>query len=119
MTTPSVVSASNPLNHYIWGSNCVAWTFVDSKDLTVKLERMPPGTEEVLHYHNQSQQFFYILKGKAVFEVNDVILIVHAGEGIHIEAGSEHRIMNKEEVQTLEFIVCSQPSTQNDRSNLV
>ncbi|MCW3109958.1 MAG: cupin [Segetibacter sp.] len=116
--TPSVVSTSRPLSRYEWGNNCEAFNFVDNKDLSVKLERMPAGTEEVLHYHSVSQQFFYILKGRAVFEVDEVILIVHAGEGLHLEAGRKHRIMNKEE-ETLEFIVCSQPSAQNDRQNLI
>ena len=117
--TPSVVSTSRPLGYYKWGSNCEAWSFVENNVLSVKLERMPAGTEEVLHYHNLSQQFFYILKGRAVFEVDGVILIVHEGESLHIEAGRRHRIMNKEEEQTLEFLVCSQPSTTNDRHNLV
>lgn len=118
MSAPLVVSKFHPLQHYNWGNNCEAWNFVDNKDVSIKLERMPPATEEVLHYHNQSQQFFYILKGKAVFEVDDVILIVHEGEGLSIEPRRKHRIMNKEE-EMLEFIVCSQPSTHNDRHNLV
>lgn len=117
--SPSVVSTSRPLEYYKWGSNCEAWHFVDNKDLSVKFEKMPAGTEEVLHYHNHSQQFFYILKGRAVFEVDEVILIVHEGEGLHMEAGRQHRIMNKEEEQTLEFLICSQPSTTNDRHSLV
>lgn len=118
MSTPLVVSRYYPLKQYKWGNNCEAWNFVDHKDLSVKLESMPPGTEEVLHYHKLSQQFFYITKGKAVFEADEVILIVYEGEGIHIEAGCKHRIMNKEEV-TLEFIVCSRPSAHNDRHDLV
>ena len=119
MSAPSVVSRFLPLQQYIWGNNCKAWNFVDNKGLSIKCEEMPPKTEEVLHYHNYSQQFFYILKGKAVFEVDDVILIVHEGEGISIEPKQKHRIMNKEEEKTLEFLICSQPSTQSDRYNLV
>lgn len=118
-STPSVVSISRPLSQYNWGKNCEAWNFVDNEELSVKLEKMPAGTEELLHYHNHSQQFFYILKGKAVFEVDEVILIVHQGEGLLIEPGRNHRIMNKEEEQVLELLVCSQPSTHNDRQNLV
>lgn len=79
---------------------------------------MPAGSEEVLHYHKVAQQFFYITKGKAVFEIDDVILIVHEGEGLLIEAGCKHRVMNKEEI-ILEFIVYSQPSAQEDRYNVV
>ena len=118
MNAPSVVSKSHPLQQYSWGNNCKAWNLTDSEALSVKLENMPPQTEEVLHYHNHSQQFFYLLKGKAVFEVDDVILIVHEAEGITIEPRRKHRIMNKEET-ILEFIVISQPSTKNDRHNIV
>jgi len=116
--TPSVVSASRPLNYYQWGSNCEAWSFVNNKELDVKLEKMPPATEEVLHYHNTSQQFFYLFHGRAVFEIDDVILLLRAGQGIHIEAGRRHRIMNKEEETVLQFLVCSQPSTEGDRNNI-
>ena len=118
MSAPSVVSASHPLQQYFWGNNCKAWSLADNENLSVKLENMPRQTEEVLHYHNHSQQFFYILKGKAVFEIDDVILIVHQGEGLTIEPQRKHRIMNKEE-NMLEFIVISQPSTHNDRHNIV
>ena len=116
--TPSVVSTFRPLSKYNWGKNCEAWNFVDNEKLSVKLEKMPAGAEELLHFHNQSQQFFYILRGRAVFDIDEVILIVQEGEGILIEEGSRHRIMNKEEEQALEFLVCSQPSTKNDRENL-
>ena len=119
MSIPSVVSPLHSLNLYKWGNNCEAWNLVDNKDLSIKLERMPAGTEEELHYHNLAQQFFYILKGRAVFEVDDVILIVHEGEGLNIEPKRKHRIMNKDKEKMLEFIVCSQPSTHNDRQNIV
>jgi mannose-6-phosphate isomerase-like protein (cupin superfamily) len=115
---PSVVSASHPLSKYNWGSNCQAFNFVDNENLSVKLESMPGETEELLHFHHHAQQFFYIVKGRAVFEVDEVILIVHEGEGLHIEAGRRHRIMNKDKAP-LDFLVCSQPTTQNDRQNLV
>ena len=78
---------------------------------------MPAGAEEELHYHKRSQQFFFITKGKAVIEVDGVILFVHQGEGLLIEAGRQHKIMNKEE-QTIEFILYSQPGVVNDRFSL-
>jgi mannose-6-phosphate isomerase-like protein (cupin superfamily) len=118
MSTPSVVSKFHPLNQYKWGKNCEAWDLVDNSELSVKLEKMPPGAEEALHHHKAAQQFFYVTKGKAFFEVDDVILIVHAEEGLYIEPGRKHRIMNKGDFD-LEFIVFSQPSANNDRYNLV
>ena|SRR2546423_5956518 len=110
------VSKYNSLKHYVWGNNCDGWSLVDNASLSVKQERMPVGTSEALHYHQYSQQFFYILKGKAQFEVEGSTSEVNSGEGIHIEAGKKHRIINNSQ-EDLEFILCSQPATANDRIN--
>ena len=110
------VSTANALKHYEWAAGCEGWNFVDSEALSVKQERMAGATSEALHYHQKAQQFFFILKGTAHFEVEGETIEVRDGEGLHIEAGKKHKIMNKE-VEALEFILCSQPSTANDRIN--
>ena len=117
MHVPTVTSTTQSIEHKLWGNGCNAWTLLNTEGLSIKQETMTAGTEEQLHYHHNAQQFFYILKGNAVFEVDEVIIIVHEREGIHIEAGKHHKIMNKDSVD-LEFLVCSQPSIQNDRFNL-
>jgi mannose-6-phosphate isomerase-like protein (cupin superfamily) len=117
--TPSVVSTQRPVGYYRWGNNCEAWSLLENKDLVVKVEKMPPGSEEVLHYHRHSQQFFYIINGRAIMEIDEVVLILHAGDGIQIQPGRTHRIMNKEAEGLLEFLVCSHPSTTDDRHALV
>lgn len=111
-----VVSKYKPVNHYEWGAGCDGWVLVDTETLSVKQERMPPQTSEALHYHEKAQQFFFILKGIACFEVEDISVLVKAGEGIHIDAGKKHRILNNTEDE-LEFILSSRPSTQGDRFN--
>ena len=110
------VSKYQPLRHYQWGDNCDGWNLVDEDHLSVKQELMPGGTKEIKHYHRAAQQFFYILKGKATFEIEDSVIEINGGEGLHIEAGKKHRIIN-EGKEDLEFILCSQPSTTNDRIN--
>jgi mannose-6-phosphate isomerase-like protein (cupin superfamily) len=113
----SVVSKSNPLKYYTWGAQCEGWNLVDQDGLSVKLETMPAMTEETLHYHQQAQQFFYILKGKAAFEIESKVIFVQEGQGIRIQPGQKHKIANRGE-EPLEFILCSQPSTTQDRINL-
>ena len=110
------VSKYQPLTHYQWGDNCDGWNLVDEDTLSVKQELMPSGAEEVKHFHEAAQQFFYILKGKATFEIEDSVIEINGGEGLHIEAGKKHRIIN-EGKEDLEFILYSQPSTTNDRIN--
>jgi mannose-6-phosphate isomerase-like protein (cupin superfamily) len=114
MTT---VSTNKPLKHYTWGEGCEGWNFVDESSLSVKQERMPAGSSEALHYHEHAQQFFFILKGSATFEIENETFIVNEQEGIHIKAGQKHRITNHT-VTAIEFILSSQPSTAGDRINL-
>jgi mannose-6-phosphate isomerase-like protein (cupin superfamily) len=109
-----VVSAAHPLKHYIWGDGCDGWNLVDRPELSVKQERMPPHTAEAEHYHQKARQFFYILRGTAVFETAEGRTEVGAGQGFEIGPGVKHRIKNESETE-LVFILCSQPSTANDR----
>ena len=106
------VSKFNSLKHYKWGNDCDGWNFVDEENLSIKQERMPAGTSEELHYHSKAEQFFFILKGIASFEIE-----VKEQEGLHIKAGLKHRIINNT-TEDLEFILYSQPSTKNDRINV-
>src|SRR4051812_46633770 len=112
----NMVSKYRPLSHYVWGNDCDGWTLVEEDSLSVKQERMPPGSMEACHYHRGAQQFFFILKGMATFEIGEEIVEIRAGEGLRIEAGKKHRIKNMTP-EDLEFILCSQPSTINDRIN--
>lgn len=112
------VSKHNSLQHYQWGSQCDGWVLVDTEALSVKQERMAAQTSEALHYHAKSQQFFFILKGTATFEVEDKTVTVGEGEGFHIQAGNKHRILNNTN-EDLEFILSSQPSINNDRFNCI
>jgi len=110
------VSKYQPLKHYKWGGDCDGWNLVDEEGLSVKQELIPAGNQEVKHFHQAVQQFFYILKGTATFEIEGSFIEINAGEGLHIAARQKHRIINEGQ-EDLEFILCSQPSTKNDRIN--
>lgn len=101
-------------NQFLWGKGNVGWHLIDNQSLSVIREVMLPNTEEVKHYHQHSQQLFYIIKGKATFEVENETVEVDSGESLIIEAGEKHQIFNKTE-QELVFLVISMPSTVNDR----
>jgi len=118
MQTPVVTSKTNPIKIAEWGAGCMAHSLLHTGGMTVKQETMPAGAKEVLHYHKHSQQYFYILKGTAVFEIDEVIYRLHPGDGIHVTPDQKHRIINKHS-EELELLVCSQPSADNDRFNIV
>lgn len=111
-----IVSKENPLKYYKWGEDCDGWNLVEENSLSVKMEKMPPFTTEQKHYHEYAQQFFFIIKGTAVFEIENEIVFVKQNEGIQILPMQKHKISNPENGD-LEFILSSQPSTINDRIN--
>lgn len=103
--------------HYNWGDNCDGWHFVRTDSLSIIRERMPKLSKEQIHYHENSQQFFYILSGIATFEVEGELYTVMQNQGIHIKPRITHRISNRGE-EDLEFIVVSEPKSHGDRINI-
>ncbi len=99
---------------YSWGEKCKGWHLVNTNDLSVIEELMPPGTQETNHKHSKSQQFFYILKGKATFVIEGTPYTINENCGIHIKPNTLHQIKNRTN-EDLEFIVISQPHSHGDK----
>jgi mannose-6-phosphate isomerase-like protein (cupin superfamily) len=100
--------------HYRWGVDCDGWHLVKDKELSVIEEFMPPGTAEVRHYHQRSQQFFYILTGEVLMEIDGENLLIPAGSGVRILPGIRHQIRNPSS-GPVRFLVISQPASHGDR----
>jgi mannose-6-phosphate isomerase-like protein (cupin superfamily) len=103
--------------HYKWGNNCDAFVLLNDKNLSVKFEKMPAGTSGEKHFHKYSQQYFFILKGEATFDLENKNIFLKENEGIHIEQGKVHRIINNSACE-IEFLVISQPSIDNDSQSI-
>jgi mannose-6-phosphate isomerase-like protein (cupin superfamily) len=106
--------SSATAEHYTWGGNCDGWHLVKDAALSVIEEQMPPGTAEVLHFHERAQQFFFVLSGEAVMEVDGRQVRLSAREGIHVQPGVRHQIRNVSE-EPVRFLVISQPRSHGDR----
>jgi mannose-6-phosphate isomerase-like protein (cupin superfamily) len=100
--------------HYTWGGQCDGWHLVKNPELSVIQERMPPGTAEVRHFHHRAQQFFYILSGEAVMEVNGRPVCLATGHGIWIPVGTPHQMKNDSGAD-VHFLVISHPPSHGDR----
>ena len=54
---------------YLWGEGCYGWHLLKLDAVSVILEEVPPGGSEVRHYHERSRQFFFVLEGQAIIEL--------------------------------------------------
>jgi mannose-6-phosphate isomerase-like protein (cupin superfamily) len=112
-TQPVAISRENA-EHYRWGMDCGGWHLVKTKNLSVIEEFMPPGAAEVRHHHRQAQQFFYVLDGEILMEVDGEKTLVAAGSGIRIPPGARHQVRNPSS-SAVRFLVISQPPSHGDR----
>lgn len=111
--TPGPVSRENA-EHYRWGVDCDAWYLVNDEQLGVIEEFMPPGAAEIRHHHQKAQQFFYILSGEVIMEVEGETTLLRAGSGIRVLPGKRHQIRNPSS-GPVRFLVVSHPRSHGDR----
>ena len=100
--------------HYRWGADCDAWYRVKDPQLSVIEELMPPGAAEIRHHHEHAQQFFYILSGEVLMEIEGETTLVAAGNGIRVKAGKRHQIRNPSS-SPVRLLVISHPMSHGDR----
>jgi len=100
--------------HYTWGNLCDGWHLVRTPELSVIQERMPPGTSEARHVHEHARQFFFVLEGAAVLEVDGLEHRLTAQQGLDVAPGTAHQIFNRAATD-LHFLVISQPPSHGDR----
>lgn len=108
-----IVNTENS-EHYKWGKNSDGWHLLKLDSLSIIEENVPPNEKEVRHYHNDSQQFFYVLSGVAHLELSGNVFEISAGSGIHIAKKEPHQLINNS-TENLRFLVVSQPKSHGDR----
>ena len=112
---PSQKVSIESAEHYVWGSGCDGWHFVNQPALSVIRERMPPGAFEARHLHHRARQFFFVLAGTAVLELDGLSHELRSGEGLEVPPGVPHQITNSG-TEPVEFLVVSHPHSHGDRS---
>jgi mannose-6-phosphate isomerase-like protein (cupin superfamily) len=102
--------------HYRWGNDCDAWYLVKDPQLHVIEEVMPPGAAEIRHHHKLAQQFFFVLSGEVLMEIEGQTTLVPAGSGIRVLPGEHHQIRNPSS-SPVRLLVVSHPPSHGDRHN--
>lgn len=108
-----VVDCSNA-EYYGWGEGCDGWHLLKRDEFSVIEERVLPGASEQRHYHTHARQFFYILQGEAVLEIDGQQFVLQAQQGIEVLPTVPHRFQNCSQAE-VRFLVISVPKAQGDR----
>jgi mannose-6-phosphate isomerase-like protein (cupin superfamily) len=105
--------------HYTWPSAigailCDGWHLHRSGALSVIEERMPPGTAEQRHLHSHTTQFFYVLAGELIIELDGKEHCLSLRTGLTVSAQTPHQVFNRGN-EDARFLVISQPPSHGDR----
>lgn len=115
---PLMPTSRERAEHYLWGGSgaaaCDGWRLVQSEQMSVIEERMPPASAEVRHVHRYARQFFYVLTGELVLEVERTEHRLRDGEGMEVAPGEHHVAMNRSGAE-VRFLVISAPPSRGDR----
>ena len=114
MTLPiSILNAE----HYLWGDACDGWFYLKNENVSIIQERVPAGRGEVMHYHQNSRQFFFILEGEGTMIFKDQSVTLRTGEGLEIPPDTPHQFNNLSQSE-VRFLVISVPNHHGDRINV-
>lgn len=100
----------NSAEHYHWGDGCDGWHLLKHADLSVIYERVPPRSSEVRHYHQRARQFFFVLSGEAVLEVDGIPHHLSCQQGLAVDPQQNHQLRNESPAE-VHFLVISAPAT--------
>jgi mannose-6-phosphate isomerase-like protein (cupin superfamily) len=67
---------------------------------------IPPGSSSSAHYHQVSQETYYILEGEGRMEVDGERTTLHPGQACLIEPGEVHQIGNQGVTDLVFIAVC-------------
>jgi len=91
-------------------------SILDSTNAPVELQSLAEatltqGSSTDRHYHKQSEEFYFILKGEGSMEIDGEIKPVTVGDAILIPRNSWHQISASSDLQ---FLCCCAPPYQHE-----
>lgn len=69
---------------------------------------LPPGAESAEHYHPNTEEIYYVLRGRGLMTLGREQRQVGPGDGVLIPPGTPHKIRNVGQ-DPLVFLCCSSP----------
>lgn len=80
--------------------------------------RLPVGASTTPHYHRETEEIYYILRGRGLMTIGDDRREVGPGDAIAIPPGAVHQLENTGE-QPLHLLCCCAPAYEHDDTVLV
>jgi mannose-6-phosphate isomerase-like protein (cupin superfamily) len=80
--------------------------------------RLPAGAQTAAHYHDRTEEIYFLLEGTARMQLDGDVRDVRAGDSIAIPPGQIHQITNTGDCE-LRFLCTCVPPYEHDDTVLV
>lgn len=105
--SPDPISPSTA-RRSVWDDVFDVHHLVDRPDLGVVEMTVPVGASGKDHQHTRSREFFRVLRGTLTLSLGSREVLVQAGSGIEITAGTRHQVRN-DGTEPVQVLVISSP----------
>jgi len=79
---------------------------------------LPPGRATAPHYHPETEEIYYLLRGSGEMRIGTETRIVGPGDAVAIAPGARHQVVNTGETD-LVFLCCCAPAYTHEDTVLV
>lgn len=111
-----VTSKSEILNEFFTPQGEKIYELIGKSALTGETTRhslahiiIPPGKSSALHFHKNSEETYYILKGEGWMRIDQHEFSLQPGQACLIEPGEKHQVFNQGKTD-LEFLAVCAPA---------
>jgi len=79
---------------------------------------VPPGTRTQRHYHERSEEIYYVLRGCGIMEIDGETRDIGPGDAVAIPPGARHHVANHG-LDPLVFLCCCAPAYEHEDTIMV
>lgn len=79
---------------------------------------IPPGTTTLLHRHRQSEEIYYVTRGRGLMTLGDTLFAIETGDSILIRPGTAHCVSNDGD-DPLHILCCCAPAYAHEDTELL
>ncbi|MBI5687981.1 MAG: cupin domain-containing protein [Verrucomicrobia bacterium] len=108
-TTPFITKDGSEIRELMaYRNSCI-------RNLSLAEALLPPGGATQEHYHVETDEIYYILRGRGLMRVGDEERTVGPLDAIAIPANQRHSIVNTGD-EPLVFLCCCAPTYEHDKT---
>ena len=79
---------------------------------------IPPGTAVLEHYHQKTEELYFVIAGQGQLFVEDIERIIGVGDAAVILPGQQHKIKNNGNTDLIMLVMCA-PGYEDEDQILV